>query len=347
MFTAFGFTICNLTSRQQASIGMASPALVRPSLTASSRIHVSAADVIKFLHPGYDAPNNILFALERVDPATAGSPNPFGVHHATALVGCQIIANNAWTGRLALDKDGEQPAEQQTSLDGVLTAKAYYFVVDGMRDEQRRFVVSSYPRVPELIVAHRSTDIPRRTLFPRLGLSTRRHTRVLAFDPRTRTRLGPLRPHRLFLLEDGRPPRAERGRRLVCEQLDGHVRHRQEDHGGLSEPGSLAGRHSHMAGQPRLGDHAQTNPRPGQSICRACPRYEARARILQYVPQHSAAPSRQNCTRIRLCTFCLDDDTAGETLRYLVHLAGRRARAKGKRKGATVVDRRNAGRPAQ
>ncbi|KAH8748426.1 hypothetical protein F5883DRAFT_509218 [Diaporthe sp. PMI_573] len=105
--------------------------LVRPSLTASTRIHSSATDVIKFLHPGYDAPNNILFALERVDPAPADSPTTFGVHHATALVGCQIIANNAWMGRLALDRKGEQPAGPHTSLDHVLTAKAYYFVIDG------------------------------------------------------------------------------------------------------------------------------------------------------------------------------------------------------------------------
>jgi hypothetical protein len=116
---------------------MAGPMLVRPSLTASTRIHSSATDVIKFLHPGYDAPNNILFALERVDPAPADSPTTFGVHHATALVGCQIIANNAWMGRLALDRKGEQPAGPHTSLDHVLTAKAYYFVIDGTRFNRR------------------------------------------------------------------------------------------------------------------------------------------------------------------------------------------------------------------
>ncbi|POS68628.1 hypothetical protein DHEL01_v212978 [Diaporthe helianthi] len=109
---------------------MASPALVRPSLTASTRILSSATEVIKFLHPGYNAPNNILFALERVDPAPADGPTTFGVHHATALVGCQIIANNAWAGRLTLDREGERPVEPHTSLDSVLTAKAYYFVVD-------------------------------------------------------------------------------------------------------------------------------------------------------------------------------------------------------------------------
>lgn len=80
---------------------------------------------IRFLHPGYPAPTNILLALPRVDPA---SDSTFGVHYQTALVACQIIANNAFTtGRLTRDWAGQQPV--CLPLDGILTEDFYYFLV--------------------------------------------------------------------------------------------------------------------------------------------------------------------------------------------------------------------------
>jgi len=79
---------------------------------------------IRFLHPGYPAPTNTLLYLPRVDPT---STDTFGVHYGTALIACQIIANNAFDGRLALDEKCQQLVD--ASLDSVLTADVYYFFV--------------------------------------------------------------------------------------------------------------------------------------------------------------------------------------------------------------------------
>ncbi|EEH11301.1 conserved hypothetical protein [Histoplasma capsulatum G186AR] len=96
----------------------------------------SISENIYFLHPGYEAPRNILLILPRVDQI---APHTFGVHHQTALIACQIIGNNAFeTGRLCHDKDGQHPVT--VPLDGVLTDPAYYFLVDAC--------ASIYPIVP-------------------------------------------------------------------------------------------------------------------------------------------------------------------------------------------------------
>jgi hypothetical protein len=82
---------------------------------------------ILFLHPGYRPPLNILLSLPRVD-RSADSAAPFGVHHRTALLACQIIADNAFdTGYLSVDKEGQQRVAVE--LEGVLTGDAYYFTL--------------------------------------------------------------------------------------------------------------------------------------------------------------------------------------------------------------------------
>lgn len=79
---------------------------------------------IRFLHPGYPAPNTLL-SLPRVDRTIAGT---FGVHHRTALLACQIIADNAFdTGHLTSDRAGQQRID--TPLDGILTERVYYFII--------------------------------------------------------------------------------------------------------------------------------------------------------------------------------------------------------------------------
>jgi hypothetical protein len=87
--------------------------------------------VIRFLHSGYPAPNNILLSLPRVYPVALASETTttaFGVHYQTALVGCQIIANNALTtGRLTLDQAGQQRVD--LPLDSILTKDTYYFFI--------------------------------------------------------------------------------------------------------------------------------------------------------------------------------------------------------------------------
>lgn len=117
------------------------PVVVRPPLIAPV---LTATKSIRFLHPGYDAPNNVLFRLARVDTVggdagiikTSDPPPTLGVCHATALVACQVVANNAWSGLLALDKEGKSPVP--ASLDGILVLDEYYFVVHGEHDDNLR-----------------------------------------------------------------------------------------------------------------------------------------------------------------------------------------------------------------
>ncbi|RSL49846.1 hypothetical protein CEP51_015429 [Fusarium floridanum] len=93
-------------------------------------------DKISFYHPGYSRPVNLLFSLPRVDPDPA-HPGSFGVHARTALVACQIVANNAFDGYLAADEAGTSRVESDPQA--VLTGSDYWFFVEG--DEQ-------YPIVP-------------------------------------------------------------------------------------------------------------------------------------------------------------------------------------------------------
>lgn len=93
---------------------------------------------ISFLHPGYNEPTNVLFRLPRVDRIPLSTPASvhgghdelrFGVYHRTALAACQIVANNALGGFLALDTAGAQRVDASVPFDGILTASEYYFVV--------------------------------------------------------------------------------------------------------------------------------------------------------------------------------------------------------------------------
>jgi len=52
--------------------------------------------IISFRHPGYQT-WDVLLVLPHVD-THASEPDKFGVHHATALLACQIIGNNAFDG---------------------------------------------------------------------------------------------------------------------------------------------------------------------------------------------------------------------------------------------------------
>lgn len=83
-----------------------------------------ARDPIRFLHPGYPKPLNILFSLPRNDPAI--DSNTFGVHHATALTACQIIANNAFNQDSYLCRDAEGHLRVDASQ-VVLTEPSYWF----------------------------------------------------------------------------------------------------------------------------------------------------------------------------------------------------------------------------
>jgi len=92
---------------------------------------------IRFIYPRYEAPGNVLLAL----PCTDRSAEGLGIYHDTALVACQIIADNAFeTSRLALDAEGKQPVT--VPLNDVLTHDEYYFVVDGYTNEQNPYPIA-------------------------------------------------------------------------------------------------------------------------------------------------------------------------------------------------------------
>lgn len=106
----------------------------------SHDISLPLAKSITFRHPGYKL-DNVLFTLPRLDasPQTGGAA---GVHHGTALLACQIIANNAFDGFLTTDQEGVHRVSTATALDGVLLDDDYWFQVERGDD------VDIYPVVP-------------------------------------------------------------------------------------------------------------------------------------------------------------------------------------------------------
>ncbi|KAI1173632.1 hypothetical protein F4777DRAFT_430305 [Nemania sp. FL0916] len=90
---------------------------------------------IRFLHPGYECPFNVLLILPRTDPIPrpVEEISPFksnwGISHATALVACQIIANNRFDGFFSQDPEGTR----RIHIDNVplLEHNEYYFIVPG------------------------------------------------------------------------------------------------------------------------------------------------------------------------------------------------------------------------
>ncbi|KAK2793536.1 hypothetical protein FQN52_001122 [Onygenales sp. PD_12] len=123
--------------------------------------HPGPRGKISFLHPAYPAPTNTLLSLIRVD-RSEGSP-ALGIHHRTALLACQIIANNTFnTGRFTYDQEAIH--EVDVPLDGVLTESVYYFVVG---DGQNRYPI--VPSFQEWEFPH--GQIPE--FWPKLPLASR------------------------------------------------------------------------------------------------------------------------------------------------------------------------------
>ncbi|CAN8105472.1 unnamed protein product [Discula destructiva] len=96
---------------------------------------------IAFKYPGYTI-DNVLFTLPRLDVSPQAAPA--GVHHGTALLACQIIANNAFEGFLATDRGGSNRVS--VPLDGVLLEDGYWFIAGGRPDGHETADV--YPIVP-------------------------------------------------------------------------------------------------------------------------------------------------------------------------------------------------------
>ncbi|KAH8890487.1 hypothetical protein GQ53DRAFT_177621 [Thozetella sp. PMI_491] len=81
---------------------------------------------IWFRHPGYPD-DNLLIKFPRVEAAGTIPTEQYGIRHQVALLACQIIAGNAFTGYLV----DEQHERVLVGLDGVLLGNTYYFVIDG------------------------------------------------------------------------------------------------------------------------------------------------------------------------------------------------------------------------
>ncbi|KAJ2988785.1 hypothetical protein NUW58_g3796 [Xylaria curta] len=96
-------------------------------------------DEIKFHHPGYPPPHDILFILPRLDRSSSLQ----GVHHGTALTACQIIANNAFDGYLAKDREGCERVDSNLDFNHLLTESNYWFFVASTPSN-----LNPYPIVP-------------------------------------------------------------------------------------------------------------------------------------------------------------------------------------------------------
>jgi hypothetical protein len=99
------------------------------SLSAVSSLEIRDLnrDQIRFYHPGYLKPLNLLFCLPRVDYNT--TEGAFGVHYLTALTACQIVANNAFEkGYLARDERGKDRVSEDETI---LLQRDYWFFVEG------------------------------------------------------------------------------------------------------------------------------------------------------------------------------------------------------------------------
>lgn len=96
---------------------------MEPRVPATLPANVIPLRGINFLHPGYPPNRNILITLPRFDQA---APNQFGVDHATALLACQVIAANRFTGYLQ-DKNRQRVSEDVL----ILLDEEYFFIVDG------------------------------------------------------------------------------------------------------------------------------------------------------------------------------------------------------------------------
>lgn len=119
------------------------------SAVSSLEIKNLVDDQIRFFHPGYPKPLNLLFCLPRVDYSP--NDNVYGVHYLTALTACQIIANNAFEkGKLAKDDKGKHLVSDEEYL----IERDYWFFVDDdgeprpQRDDAELISEARYPIVP-------------------------------------------------------------------------------------------------------------------------------------------------------------------------------------------------------
>ncbi|KAI1121609.1 hypothetical protein F5Y10DRAFT_271892 [Nemania abortiva] len=132
-------------------------------------------DKIIFHHPGYHPLHDILFILPRLDRSSMSLQQ--GVHYGTALTACQIIANNAFDGYLATDREGCERVDSNLDFDHLLTKSDYWFFVPSTSPNLNPYPIvpsfrdwafphGSIPRWPQLEYAANS-DIDHRCIVTR------------------------------------------------------------------------------------------------------------------------------------------------------------------------------------
>lgn len=84
-----------------------------------------------FLHPGCNAPANLLFSLPAID--IAGISSTPRVHHGTDLTACRIVAFNR-PGRLSTTLAAPSPTDKPLGWDVVLTERQYFYHLDADPD---------------------------------------------------------------------------------------------------------------------------------------------------------------------------------------------------------------------
>ncbi|CAN8097127.1 unnamed protein product [Discula destructiva] len=116
---------------------------------------------VSFRHPGY-LEDDVLLTLPRLDSSSQRGAARAGVHHGTALLACQIVANNAFTGYLTTDREGNNRVSDSVPPDGVLLEDDYWFIVHGEAalgeeapgEDARAYVYPVVPRFEEWRFPH-------------------------------------------------------------------------------------------------------------------------------------------------------------------------------------------------
>lgn len=113
-------------------------ATVQLKAPRTTEITATAPKFVSFLHPAESARYNVILRLPCLDSLVLSQEGQqqeqepkqqhLGLHHETALLACQIVANNAFDGYLSLIIQGNHPVSRTTII---LTAAEYYFIVPG------------------------------------------------------------------------------------------------------------------------------------------------------------------------------------------------------------------------
>ena len=95
--------------------------------------------MVQFLHPAYPDGSNAIMRLPALDVVEApDGTKQWGIHFATALVACAIVANSKWDGYLSHNKDGSNRVDM--SLDDILLGTSYYFHLGSDSGQSIRYI---------------------------------------------------------------------------------------------------------------------------------------------------------------------------------------------------------------